>query len=165
MMVDVETISVIIGVVTVVAGVVYSSLQIREQTRTRHADFVMSVSTAYGTEEMVKALINVMNLEFKDVDDFARKYGNISAENPIYVSIMMVGDYFQGIGFLVHKKMLDVNVVTELLPVQIWEKIKPVIYGYRKKMNQPHIFQWFEYLYDEMKKREQKLNARYIRSQ
>ncbi len=154
-MVDVETISVVIGVATVVAGVIYSSLQIREQTKTRYADFVMEVTSAYESEEMVKALINVMNLEFKDADDFVRKYGDISSENSIYVNIMMVGDYFQGVGFLIHKKMLDIDVVTDLLPVQMWEKIKPVIYGYRKRMDQPRIFQWFEYLYDEMKKRGQ----------
>ncbi len=154
-MVDVETISVIVGVTTVVAGVIYSSLQIREQTKTRYADFVMDVSSAYGTEEMVKALIDVMNLEFKDADDFVSKYGSISSDNSIYVDIIMVGDYFQGVGFLVHKKMLDVDVVTDLLPVLLWEKIMPVIYSYRKRMGQPRIFQWFEYLYDEMKKREQ----------
>jgi hypothetical protein len=154
MLVDVETISVIIAAATVVAGVVYSSLQVREQTRTRHADFVMTVSSAYGSEQMVKALINVMNLDFRDAEDFVKKYGKISSENSIYVDMMMVGDYFQGIGFLVHKRMIDTDVATDLLPVQIWEKIRPVIYGYRRTMNQPRIFQWFEYLYDEMKKRQ-----------
>jgi len=153
-MVDVETVSVIIAAATVVAGVIYSSLQSREQTKTRHADFVMNVSSAYGSEEMVKAPINVMSLEFEDVDDLAKKYGDISSENPVYVDIMMIGDYFQGIGFLVYRKMIDTDIVTDLLPVQIWEKMKPVIYGFRKRMNQPRIFQWFEYLYDKMKKRE-----------
>jgi len=38
-----------------------------------------------------------------------------------------------------------------------WLKIKDIVLEARKVRNQPEIVEWFEYLYDEMKKREQKL--------
>jgi hypothetical protein len=113
----------------VVAGVVYYALQLRGQTRTRHADFVVRLCSAYGSEELTKAMINITNLEFKDADDFLKKYGHVSAESPIYVDILMVSAYFQGIGFLVHKKSIDIEIVANILPVQMWDKIRPVIYG------------------------------------
>lgn len=84
-MLDIQTISIGIASASVVVGVAYSALRLREQTRTRHADFVMRLCAAYGSEELAKAMINIVNLEFKDVNDFLKKYGQISAENPIYV--------------------------------------------------------------------------------
>ena len=38
-----------------------------------------------------------------------------------------------------------------------WEKIKPIAEGERKQTNRPQIWEWFEYLYNEMQKREQQL--------
>jgi len=38
-----------------------------------------------------------------------------------------------------------------------WEKMRNATLEARKVRNQPEIFEWFEYLYNEMKKREQKL--------
>jgi hypothetical protein len=35
--------------------------------------------------------------------------------------------------------------------------MKPLADGMRKEYHNPGFFEWFEYLYDEMKKREQKL--------
>jgi hypothetical protein len=149
---DVQTISIIIASASVVAGLAYSALQLREQTRTRHADFVMRLCSAYGSEELTKAMINIANLEFGDFDDFLEKYGKVSAENPIYVDMMMVSAYFQGIGFLVYKKSIDIEIVANILPVHMWEKIKPIVYGIRKLTKQPHVYSWFEYLYDEVMK-------------
>jgi hypothetical protein len=36
-----------------------------------------------------------------------------------------------------------------------WEKMKDLTLEHRKVRNQPEILEWFEYLYNEMKKREQ----------
>lgn len=153
---DIQTISIAFVSASVVVGVVYSALELRGQIRTRHADFVMRLCSAYGSEELTKAMINIVNLEFKNVDDFLKKYGHISAESPIYVDMMMVSAYFQGIGFLAHKKSVDIEIVANILPVQIWEKIKPVVYGIRKWTNQPRMYNWFEYVYNEvMKNRKQ----------
>jgi len=35
--------------------------------------------------------------------------------------------------------------------------MKPIAEGMRKQYNQPDWYEWFEYLYNEMKKREQRL--------
>jgi hypothetical protein len=37
-----------------------------------------------------------------------------------------------------------------------WEKVKPLVEGFRKQSKMPKAFEWFEYLYNEMKKREQR---------
>ena len=47
---------------------------------------------------------------------------------------------------------------TKNLPISMtWEKIKPIVKGIRKQLNKPKFYSWFEYLYNEMQKREQRL--------
>jgi len=69
----------------------------------------------------------------------------------------MVGMYFEGVGVLLHKKLIDSNLTYDLLntPIRLcWEKFKPASEGLRKQYNDPTIFEHFEYLYKEMQKRE-----------
>jgi hypothetical protein len=66
--------------------------------------------------------------------------------------------FFEGIGVLLHRKLVDTGLVADLFGSQIkftWEKLKPTVEWGRVK--QPDLWQWFEYLYNEMKKREQQL--------
>ena len=49
----------------------------------------------------------------------------------------------------------------DLFPIEImWEKLKPLVEGMRKQTNVPGYFEWFEYLYNEIKKRQQKLQQK-----
>jgi len=53
--------------------------------------------------------------------------------------------------------MIDFRLV-ELLPAGMtWKKIKPIVEGIREQFNDPRFYEWFEYLYNEMQKREQRL--------
>jgi hypothetical protein len=38
--------------------------------------------------------------------------------------------------------------------IKNWETIKPLVYGWRKEYGIPESYKWFEYLYNELKKRE-----------
>jgi hypothetical protein len=71
-----------------------------------------------------------------------------------------VGLFFEGVGILLSRKLIDLGLVDDLHSYVIkttWEKIKQVVEGVRKSNNAPQIYEWFEYLYNEMKKREEKL--------
>jgi len=60
--------------------------------------------------------------------------------------------------FLVKEKIVHIKLVDELLGhwvIKNWETIKPLVYGWRKQYDIPESYHWFEYLYNEMKKREQ----------
>ena len=69
-----------------------------------------------------------------------------------------MGTFFEGIGVLLKRKLIDIELVDDLFsePIRtLWVNMKPMIDGSRKYLNQPRVFEWFEYLYNEMKKREQ----------
>jgi hypothetical protein len=91
-----------------------------------------------------------------------KKYGPwLSKPGSAQTAIFVVSTYFQEIGTLLHRKIIDINFLYDIFGstgIKLnWEKVKPVILGLREQFNDPRVFGWFEYLYNEMKKREQKL--------
>ena len=71
-----------------------------------------------------------------------------------------IGWFFEGVGVLLHRKLIDITVVDDLFssPIKIsWEKMRDIAEGERKQFGRPQIWEWWEYLYNEMQKREQKL--------
>ena len=150
--VDVQTVSIAIASASVVAGIIYYSLQIRQQTKTRQTDLVIRLYTAFGSKEMRQTWEKVTTREYMNFDKYREKFG--------LTDVNEIGWFFEGVGVLLHKKLIDIAVVDDLFrsPIKIsWEKLKPIAEGERKQFDRPQIWEWWEYLYNEMKKEEQKL--------
>jgi len=166
-MVDIQTVSIMLASASVIAGVVYYSLQIRhqnlqiqQQNKLRQTDLIMRLYSVFISKEFEEAWYKVSGLEFRDYDDFVGKYGSIFSETPINVAFAMVTMFFDGMGVLLHRKLADFDLIYDLFRGGItvtWEKVKPVIEGYRKQYDElKEDLQYFEYLYDEVQKRKQR---------
>jgi len=149
---DIPSISAIVAATSVAVGVLYYSFQIRHQTKIRQTDLVMKLYSTYGSKEFQDALWKTMAREYKDYNDYEQKYG--------WPEVVEVGTFFEGIGLLLKRKLIDIQLVDDLFtgPVRLaWEKMKLMIEGARKHLNMPTAYEWFEYLYNEMQKRTQQL--------
>ena len=157
-MVDLTSISAILAAIGVFVGVIFAVLQLRDLVKTRQTDLIMRLYSAFVSKEIQEADLKVMTTEFKDYNDFLKKYGPLATGKPIHLAIRTVSAYFDGVGALLHRKLIDIDLVDELYAVRMrWEKIKPLVEGLRKHFNEPRLYEWFEYLYNEMQKREQQL--------
>ena len=168
-MVDIQTISIAIASAGVFVAAIYYILQIRHQTKTRKTDLVIRLYSAFISREFFDAQMNFLALEFKDYEDYVKKYGPIFhvgkdgvtfKDTPEVRGILYIDNFFQEVGVLLHRGLIDAGLVREVFTYRIelmWKKIEPIIQGYRKEFNQPEAGKWFEYLYNEMKKGEQKL--------
>jgi anaerobic C4-dicarboxylate transporter len=74
-LVDIQTVSIAIASASVVAGVVYYALQLRHQGKMRQTDLVIRLASDMRSIEVVGAFVDVLGAEFKDYDDFVKKYG------------------------------------------------------------------------------------------
>jgi hypothetical protein len=151
-MVDIQTVSVAIASTSVVIVAIYYVFQIRHQTRLRQTDLVMRLYSTFGSKEFQDAWKRIESNEFKNYDEYRKKCG--------------LGDYaqcatfFEGIGVLLHKKLIDTNLIDALFSVPLkhmYERMKPIIEGNREQFHDQRVFENFEYVYNEMQKREQKL--------
>jgi hypothetical protein len=65
--------------------------------------------------------------------------------------------FLEGIGVLLHRQLVDVEVINELFPVvTLWKKAEPIVLGYRKQTGASQAYGWFEYLYKEVNKADQR---------
>jgi len=161
-MVDITEIAAIVAAAGVLVGVVYYVLDLRHQSKVRQTDLIMRLYSTWESKEFSEAALKVWNLEFKDFNDFVKKYGPWYSETEVYKAFRMVCLFFNGIGILLIEKFVDVEMVVKLFHVSTkttWEKVKPLVEGGRKQTN-PLLFDDFEYLYNEMKKREQQLASK-----
>ena len=89
-----------------------------------------------------------------DYEDWQRKYspdGNMKH----YTKYMSVMSYFEGIGVLVKRGLIDISLVYDLLelPLKIvWSKFETVVLDSRKHLDMAHLWNDVEYLYNELMK-------------
>jgi len=156
-MVDIQTVSIAIASAGVFVAAIYYVLQLRHQNRMRETDLVVRLYSAFSGKELQEAYFEtVYRMEFVDYDDFMKKY-RMPAKS--ILPLWQVCKFFDGVGVLLRRKLVDIGLVDELFHVEatiVWEKVKPLLEGRRKELNQPTAYQSFEYLYNEMKKREQR---------
>jgi hypothetical protein len=159
---DVTSVSAIVAAVGVLVGVVLTVLELRNLVKQRQTDLFMKVYSIFGSGKFSKAVRRLLATEVKNYDDFVRKHGSVVSIEPepaqIWLDIDLIGWFFNEMGFLVNEKLVSEKLVCKLLGywvIILWEKMRPLIYGWRKEYNMSESFSWFEYLYNEMKRREQ----------
>lgn len=159
---DITEISAIVAAGGILVGVIYYILDIRYQAKTRQTDLVMRLYSTFDSREFQEAWVETLQMEFKDYKEYLEKYGAASGK-PTYVSVNMVAGFFEGLGILLRRSLIDIALVDDLFSSDIvvtWHKMKPLAEGWRKQFNRPQMSEWFEYLHDEMNKREQELQPK-----
>jgi hypothetical protein len=143
-MVDIQTVSIAIASAGVFAAAIYYIFQIRHQTRIRQTDLVIRLYSTVSSKEFLEAWEKFRDREFKSLLEYVEKYGALE-----YNQVMAVYDE---VGVLLRRKIIDIGLVDDLFgdAVQrVKEKTKS-IEGTEYERNN------FEYLYNEVKKRQQK---------
>jgi hypothetical protein len=151
---DITSFSAIVAAISVVVGVIFAILQMRDATKIRHTSLVIQLNPALNTDinDLLEASKKIWSLEFNSYEEYLKKYGNPMSDK----AIVTIASYYDGLGFLLYKRLItDIDIIeyfTEGAIIQIWEKLKPIIVGMRKAINSPELFKSFEYLYQETKK-------------
>jgi hypothetical protein len=163
-MVDIYEISAVVAAVGVLIGVVYYVLDMRQQRQERQTGLLIRIMPwlNMSSSELQAELMKIWNLEFTDYEDFVKRYGKPYSEGPEQRAFVAVVNYLDGLGILARKGLMDADLIYECWTgdiAHIWEKILPVVEGIRKEYKYPVLLN-AEYLYNEMKKKEQKLQTK-----
>jgi len=161
-----QTIGILLTALTVSIAAIYYTLTLRYtrrnqelQLETRQAQLFMQIYNRFQEVEFRNNFNDVLTREWEDYDDYVRKYGRFT--NPTAQAIAAsIGLFFDGIGVLLKKGLLDVDIVGELMstPVRLyWDKMNPVWAGMRERMKRESVMDNVEYLYNEILKRDMRL--------
>ena len=112
----------------------------------------MQIYQQFISKDFKLSFLDIMNnWSWDDFDDFLRKYV-ADVENNSKWDI--VGSFFEGIGVLVKRGLVNPALVDDLMSghtLMSWEKMEPVYFELRRRWNWPQIAEWWEYLYNEIK--------------
>ena len=141
--VDVQTVSIAIASASITLAAIYYIFQIRHQTRIRQTDLVIRLYSAVSSKEFLEAWEKFRDREFKSAREYKEKYGSFLEVNQLFAVL-------DEVGVLLRRKLIDTALVEDLFGDAV-KDVKEKVKEYSK--DRPN----FEYLYNEMKRREQKL--------
>jgi hypothetical protein len=155
---DVTSISAIVAAAGVLIGVVYYILDMRNQNKVRQTDLIMRLYSVFGTSEFAESFQEVLGIESKEIDYLVKSTDDVS--NKVKLAVRTQAIFFEGLGILLYRGLVDTGLAYDLFSANIiltWQKLEPIFKKMRERWKHPQMWEWFEYLYKEMKKKEQKL--------
>ena len=161
-MFDFSQITNIATVAGILIGIFFGLRQLRDIVKTRNTDLFVDLYNQLTSKEFQKMYTDIVyNFQWSDYDDWLRNYGPDT--NPeAWASLNSVGYFFDGIGVLIHKNLIDIQLVDDLMSsgvIWLWEKTEPIIRERRVRRNRPQIWEWVEYLYYRIKENEDIITA------
>jgi len=140
---------------------IYYILQLRHQSKIRETELLIRIHPwlSVSSSELQQALRRILSLEFTDAEDFTKRYGSLLMNKPEQEAFMSAVNYFDALGVLVRRGLVKADIIYEVWTGDIanfWKKVKPLVEQIRKNIGYPFLVN-AEYLVNEMKKREQRL--------
>jgi hypothetical protein len=152
-MVDYGTISIVLTGIGIIGAIVYYTLTLRNATKTRQAQLFMQIYNRFNTREFVEQM-NYLRFKWnlpqlEDVSEFVTSEEYQEDFNLIASTVY----FFEGVGVLVSKGLIDVELVDDLMSgplTHIWERMLPLTDSMRGVLG-PQAAEWYEFLYDKVK--------------
>jgi hypothetical protein len=147
-MLDIPSISAIVAAIGVIIGVVFTYLEVRNLVKARQTELLHGIFQTVNSREFLESWERLKESESLGLEDYRKRYGMVEWN--------MVFNALSEIGFLLSEKLIDANTVYKIHEGTVkiaWKKMKPQIKDIKKTNS--HAVWAFEYLYNEMKRREQ----------
>jgi hypothetical protein len=154
-----QSVSYIAGALGVCIAAIFYVLNLRISQRnmkqtleTRKLQFVTSITSQLLSEEGQRRYGELLNMEWKDYDDFEKKYGSdYNMDN--YAKRLNVWSTYNTMGMLVREKLIEpevIYIIDEINPCYQWSKFKDVIAENRKRYGGVDSLSDFEFLNNEL---------------
>ena len=145
--------SMIVASMGLVGAVIYYVNDHRNQAQMRKTDLIMRLYDTFMSKEFQEADVKIITLDVQGYSEYKDKYGPYPGEHPMHIAFRSVAAFFEAIGILLQKRLIDIDLVYEIFFVgQRWEKLWPIIRDLRQELDNPEYMDKFEYLYEETQK-------------
>jgi hypothetical protein len=116
MQLDLQSVSIVIAATSVVIGVIMSVLSLRNISRSRQATVFLDFHKQADLEFIDSVAEIVLEWNWTDAEDFAKKYGPIS-NRKAYSKFILVGSFFDSMGKLIESNVTTAKLIPETLAV------------------------------------------------
>ena len=152
--IDLTPITTIVGLGSVIIGIIATLHSIRRFTRARKLAIFLEYHKQLYDLDFIKDMNEVQSFEWESVDDFFIKYG--PDVNPdAFAKFTCVGSYFDGLSTLVQRKFMDYDFIPETTAIALinfWEKFEPDSAVFAQVYRRPGCWDSIRNLYDRLQK-------------
>jgi len=131
-----------------------SQRNMKTTLETRKLQFVTSITNQLLSEEGQKRFGELLNMEWRDYDDFEKKYGSdYNLDN--YAKKMSVWNTYNTLGMLVREKLIEPEVlysITGTNPIFMWSKFKDLIAESQERYGGGDTLSDFKFLSNEIQR-------------
>jgi hypothetical protein len=147
-----QSLSYMAGALGVCIAAIYYMVNLREMNKNRRITLTTTMMQPFMTEEGVRQLIDLINMEWSDLDDFKNRYD--SRVNPeSYAKRISIWNICENCGRLYREGLLDIETLyggSAFFIQLMWVKFKPVIEMYRKSDFTKDHYRNFEYVAEKL---------------
>ena len=124
---DLTPITTIVGLGSVIIGIIATLHSIRRFTRARKLSIFLEYNKRLYDIDFIKDMNEIQAWSWENVEDFFKKYGP-EADPDAFAKFTRVGTYFDGLATLVHRGLMDYDFIPETTAIALigfWEKFEP----------------------------------------
>jgi len=124
----------------IVVGLVYGGLQLQQFRGEQQRQANIELARSFMTPEFNEAMAVVLTMPPNASE------AELVANAPRLLLLMQT---LEIVGVLVYQGDLDLRVADEFMGsgiVMAWTRLQPMVEAYRGQVNNPHVFEWFQWL-------------------
>ena len=133
-----------LGSIALIIGIVVGILQLRSLATQRQEEMVIRSYDPFMDEAFTRAYWRVQAWDFETFDAFQAQ-----ARVDDWATLDLVATFFEMMGVLYKRKLAKLDLIDDLMAGSLlvtWQKLAPLIEGYRVSASVPDYAQWFEHL-------------------
>jgi hypothetical protein len=159
-----QSVSYMAGALGVCVAAFYYIMTLRASERSRRIQLVSQMSNDLINVEGYGKFFDLLNMEWRDYDDFEKKYGsdfNVHAAS----QRISVWQTFNKLGYMLRNGLVDAEDLYEMggmSCVTQWAKWEAIIRENRRRYNGADYLSYFEYLAGEMNKMKLRKDPSYV---
>ena len=121
-----------------IAGAIFAVLELRGISKDRRSNAVVDIYTTFVTSDMTEAYARVMTGSSESGAEMEKECS--------YASLVRVAGFYEGVGYLARKRLVNPKVIIELLPCEVvWSKMQSWLMFDRERSS-PGMWREFEFL-------------------
>lgn len=142
----------ILGVIIVIGGLIFAMLQMRQIRQQRRELAAIELFRFFGNAKFSAAYQRILRLpDDMSVTDIRDKQNNLED------AAMLISATMENIGVMTFQRIVPFVVVNNLIGSSttiLWRKLEQWAYALREELDDPHAFEWFQWLAERLEEYE-----------
>jgi hypothetical protein len=154
---DINTLMGLISTIAIVAGLFFAGIQLRQLNKQRIREYALKLLDSFQTLEFQ----NAARIIFELPNGLTKKEIEERLGEKLNSILSMLG-IFESLGVLIYRREIDIRLVEDFISGLIlhtgW-KLKNYLNEMREITSRQTYFEWFQWLFEQVEKRESKTPA------